>query len=199
MRKTSVQQLTCNIDLPCSFSSVLFSLSYNPLFSREKSWGENSGKNVKNSETILPFSCCPSVLLWERVVRVGTSRANFTAKSHFQMSPLRCPDETPSPTKWRKIREVQCILFRERSNSGSHWSGFAISGLYVILTFYTACPFLGIVPWNWGGQFQGKWPDFIGPEKCRSVTPRSVTWPLPTFEAANPGKSEHIILRIPNG
>ena len=33
------------------------------------------------------------------------------------------------------------FLFRERSNSGSHWSGFAIFRP-AILTFYGSCPFL---------------------------------------------------------
>ena len=46
-----MQQLTCNIDLSCSFyyfSSLFFSLSQNPLFWRGKSWGKNS-KKVRKS------------------------------------------------------------------------------------------------------------------------------------------------------
>ena len=65
-RRTNVQQLTCNIDLSCSccyffFSFVLIELE--PLVLKGKSPGgkilKKNVKSVKNSETILPFSCCP--------------------------------------------------------------------------------------------------------------------------------------------
>ena len=38
-------------------------------------------------------------------------------------------------------RECRQMSDQERSNSGSHWSGFAIFRP-AILTFYTSCPFL---------------------------------------------------------
>ena len=66
-----MQQLTCNIDLSCSFYYLFFSfvlLELKPLVLSGKSWGKNSEKapksvkkTVKMYETILPFSCCPLV------------------------------------------------------------------------------------------------------------------------------------------
>ena len=65
-----MQQLTCHIDYSCSFYYRFFSfilLELQPFVLKGKSWGKNSEKvrtivkNMKNSETILPFSCCPFV------------------------------------------------------------------------------------------------------------------------------------------
>ena len=55
-----MQQLTCNIDLSCSFYYLFFSfvlLELKPFVLKGKVLGENSEKvrSVKNSETILPF------------------------------------------------------------------------------------------------------------------------------------------------
>ena len=74
-RRTNVKQLTCKCNIRSSnyfyylfFSSVLFELK--PFVSKGKVLGKNSEKvwkvwkSVKNSETILPFSCCPLVFLW---------------------------------------------------------------------------------------------------------------------------------------
>ena len=59
-----MQQLTCNIDLSCSFYYPLFSfvlLELKPFGFKGKSPGgkimKKCEKSVKNSETILPFSC----------------------------------------------------------------------------------------------------------------------------------------------
>ena len=70
-RRTNVQQLTCNIDLSCSFYYLFFSfvlLGLKPCVLKGKVLGENFGqKSVKNSETILPFSCCPLIFLWKLI------------------------------------------------------------------------------------------------------------------------------------
>ena len=67
-----MQQLTCNIDLSRSFYYLFFSfvlLELKPFVLKVKLLGENSEKVEKivkkceNSETILPFSCCPLVFL----------------------------------------------------------------------------------------------------------------------------------------
>ena len=66
-RRTNVQQLTCNIDLSCSFKNIFFSfvlLELKALVLKGKALGEKFWKSVKNSETILPFSCCPLIFLW---------------------------------------------------------------------------------------------------------------------------------------
>ena len=70
-RRTNVQQLTCNINLSsCSyyllFSFVLIELK--PFVLKGKVLGKNSEKVwkiLKNYETILPFSCCPSAFPWK--------------------------------------------------------------------------------------------------------------------------------------
>ena len=57
-----MQQLTCNIDLSCSFYYLLFSfvlIELKPFDLKGKVLGEKCEKNVKISEPILPFSCCP--------------------------------------------------------------------------------------------------------------------------------------------
>ena len=64
-----MQQLTCNIDLSCSLYYIFFSfvlIELKPLcFERESLGGkilkkcEEVRKMLKNSETILRFSCCP--------------------------------------------------------------------------------------------------------------------------------------------
>ena len=74
-----MQQLTRNMDLSCSFYYLFFSfvlLELNPLIWRGKSWGRNSEmwKIVKNSKTILPFSCCPLIVLW---ILGGSQRGGF--------------------------------------------------------------------------------------------------------------------------
>ena len=69
-----MQQLTCNIDLSCSFYYHFFSfvllLELKPFVFKGKVLGEKIlkmceilWKSVKSSETILPFSCCPLVFL----------------------------------------------------------------------------------------------------------------------------------------
>ena len=69
-RRTNVQQLTCKIDLSSSFYYLFFSfvlIELKPFVLKGKVLGEKvlkSAKNVKNYETILPFSCCPLVFLW---------------------------------------------------------------------------------------------------------------------------------------
>ena len=61
-----MQQLTCNIDLSCSFYYFFFSfilIELKPFVLKGKVLGEKFCKSVKkkreNSEMILPFSCCP--------------------------------------------------------------------------------------------------------------------------------------------
>ena len=80
VRRTNVQQLTCNIDLSCSFYYIFFSfilLELKPFVLKGKVLGEKLWKSVKivkkyeNSETILPFSCCPLVFLWEMHNRIN--------------------------------------------------------------------------------------------------------------------------------
>ena len=70
-----MQQLTCNIDLSNYFYYLFFSfvlIELKPFVLKGKpgkSWGKSSAKMRKivkkceNSETILPFSCCPLVFL----------------------------------------------------------------------------------------------------------------------------------------
>ena len=71
-----MQQLTCDIDLSCSFYYLFFSfdlIELKPFVLKGKVLGEKfrekknakSAKNVKISETILPFSCCPLVFFPE--------------------------------------------------------------------------------------------------------------------------------------
>ena len=72
-RRTNVQQLTCNSDASCSFYYLFFSFVLIELktfcFEEESPGGktlkmcEKVRKSVDNSETILPFSCCPLVFL----------------------------------------------------------------------------------------------------------------------------------------
>ena len=68
-RRTNVQQLTCNIDLSCSFYYLFFSfvlLELKPFVLKgkiQKKFQKKSEKSVKYSEVILPFSCCPLVFL----------------------------------------------------------------------------------------------------------------------------------------
>ena len=67
-----MQQLTCNIDLSCSFYYLFFSfvlVELKPFVYKGKVLGEKFRKSVKlceNYETILPFSCCPLFFLWKR-------------------------------------------------------------------------------------------------------------------------------------
>ena len=62
-----MQQLTCNIDLSFYFYNLFFSfvlIELKPFVLKGKVLGgksEKVGKSAKNSETILPFSCCPLV------------------------------------------------------------------------------------------------------------------------------------------
>ena len=65
-----MQQLTCNIDLSCSFYYFFFSfvlLELKPFVLKGKVLGEKFSKSAKISakisETSLPFSCCPLVFL----------------------------------------------------------------------------------------------------------------------------------------
>ena len=65
-----MQQLTCNIDLSCSFSYLFFSsvlLELKAFVLKVKVLGgkilKECEKSAKNSETILPFSCCPFIFL----------------------------------------------------------------------------------------------------------------------------------------
>ena len=65
------KQLTCNIDLSRSFYYHFFSfvlLELKPFVLKGKVLGEkywkSPRKSVKNSETILPFSCCPLDFPW---------------------------------------------------------------------------------------------------------------------------------------
>ena len=67
-----MQQLTCKIDLSCSFYSLFFSfvlIELKPFVLKGKSRGKNyekgpkSVKKCEKSETIFPFSCCPLVFL----------------------------------------------------------------------------------------------------------------------------------------
>ena len=72
-----MHQLTCNIDLSNHFRCVFFSfvlIELKPFVLKGKVLGKKIWKSVtkceksaKNSETILPFSCCPVVFPW-RVV-----------------------------------------------------------------------------------------------------------------------------------
>ena len=72
-RRTNVQQLTCNIDLSRSFYYLFFSfvlLELKPFVLKGRVLEEKFlkkcekvRKSVKNSETILPFSCCPLIFL----------------------------------------------------------------------------------------------------------------------------------------
>ena len=75
-RRTNVQQLTCKIDSSNSFY-YLFLLFYYPWAKTLCFEGESPGgkilkkcqkvlKSAKNYETVLPFSCCPLVFLWEK-------------------------------------------------------------------------------------------------------------------------------------
>ena len=67
-----MQQLTCNIDLSRSFYYLFFSfvlIELKPFVLKGKVLGgkilkkcEKVRKSAKNSETILPFSCCPLVI-----------------------------------------------------------------------------------------------------------------------------------------
>ena len=68
-----MQQLTCNIDLSCSFYYRFFSfvlIELKPFVLKGKVLGEKSenfwksAKKCEKSETILPFSCCPLVFPW---------------------------------------------------------------------------------------------------------------------------------------
>ena len=69
-----MQQLTCNIDLSCSFYCFFFSfvhLELKPFVLKGKVLGgklqkknlKNLRKSAKNCEMSLPFSCCPLVFL----------------------------------------------------------------------------------------------------------------------------------------
>ena len=66
-RRTTVQQLTCNIGLSNSFYYLFFSfvlIELKPFDFKGKALGEKfwkSAKKCENDETILPFSCCPLV------------------------------------------------------------------------------------------------------------------------------------------
>ena len=67
-RRTSVQQLTCNIDFSCSFYFLLFFsfvlVELKPFVLKGKVLGvklRKSAKKCENSETNLPLSCCPLV------------------------------------------------------------------------------------------------------------------------------------------
>ena len=58
-----MQQLTCDIDLSCSFYYIFFSfvlIELRPFVLKGKVLGE---KVCENSETILPFSCGPLIFL----------------------------------------------------------------------------------------------------------------------------------------
>ena len=60
-----MQQLTCYIDLSCPFHYLFFSfvlIELKPFVLKGNVLGKNSErceKSVQNSETIMPFSCCP--------------------------------------------------------------------------------------------------------------------------------------------
>ena len=59
-----MQQLTCNIDLSCSFYSLFFSFDFEGESPGEKilkKCEKKSAKKCEKSETILPFSCRPLV------------------------------------------------------------------------------------------------------------------------------------------
>ena len=59
-----MQQLTCNIDLSCSFYYLFFSfvlIELKPFVLKGKALGEKFRKSVKKSEMILPLGCCPLV------------------------------------------------------------------------------------------------------------------------------------------
>ena len=83
-RRTNVQQLTCNIDLSCSFYYLFLSfvlIELTPFVLKGKVLGEkvrksakNAPKSAKNSETILPFSSCPLFFLWIIKKRFLTSK-----------------------------------------------------------------------------------------------------------------------------
>ena len=52
---------------PCKGVTLVFPEFLNPSFWRRKPWGKIL-KKCENSETILTFSCCPSVFLWVELV-----------------------------------------------------------------------------------------------------------------------------------